>query len=102
MRRRDFITLLGAAMAIAPPFAARGQQKAVPVIGFVGGFNPGMTAQIALQDVAFRQGLSETGYVDGQNVVIEYRGAGGHLDQLPALAADLGRPEGRRDRYPGR
>jgi len=59
------------------------------VIGFVGGFNPGMTAQIALQDVAFRHGLSETGYVDGQNVVIEYRGAGGHLDQLPALAADL-------------
>jgi len=89
MRRRDFITLLGAAMAIAPPFPARGQQKAMPVIGFIGGFNPGMTAQIALQDVAFRQGLSETGYVDGQNVVIEYRGAGGHLDQLPALAADL-------------
>jgi putative ABC transport system substrate-binding protein len=89
MRRRDFITLLGAAMAITPLFAARGQQKGMPVIGFIGGFNPGMAGQIALQDVAFRQGLSETGYVDGQNVVIEYHGSEGHLDELPALAADL-------------
>jgi putative ABC transport system substrate-binding protein len=68
------------------PLVARAQQKAMPAIGFIGGFNPGMTAQIQLQDVAFRQGLAETGYVDGQNVVIEYHGGEGHLDRLPALA----------------
>src|SRR5258708_1120456 len=76
-------------MAIARPFAARGQQKAMPVIGFVGGFNPTMTAQIELEQAAFREGLSETGYVDGQNVAIEYRRGEGHIDRLPALAADL-------------
>ena len=67
----------------------RAQQKAMPVIGFLGGFNPTMKAQIELEQAAFRQGLSKTGYVEGQNVVIEYRRGEGHLDRLPALAADL-------------
>jgi putative ABC transport system substrate-binding protein len=89
MNRRDFIALLGAAGAIARPLAARAQQKAMPVIGFLGGFNPGMKAQIELEQAAFRQGLAETGYVEGQNVAIEYRRGEGHLDRLPALAADL-------------
>jgi putative ABC transport system substrate-binding protein len=61
----------------------------MPVIGFLGGFNPGMKALIELELAAFRQGLSETGWVDGQNVAIEYYRAEGHLDRLPALAADL-------------
>jgi putative ABC transport system substrate-binding protein len=61
----------------------------MPVIGFLGGFAPSANAQIELELAAFRQGLSETGYVEGQNVTIEYRRAEGHLDRLPALAADL-------------
>ena len=65
------------------------QQKAMPVIGVLGGFLPSMNAQIELELAAFRQGLGETGYVEGQNVAIEYRRAEGHLDRLPALAADL-------------
>jgi putative tryptophan/tyrosine transport system substrate-binding protein len=89
MRRRDFITLLGAAMAIARPFPARGQQKAMPVIGFLGSFRRGSNAVLELSLAAFGRGLAETGYVEGQNVAIEYRRAEGHIDRLPALAADL-------------
>jgi putative tryptophan/tyrosine transport system substrate-binding protein len=65
------------------------QQKAMPVIGFLGSFPPSMNAQIELEQAAFRHGLAETGYVEGQNVAIEYRRAEGHIDRLPALAADL-------------
>jgi putative ABC transport system substrate-binding protein len=88
MNRRQFIVAIGSA-ASTWPLVVRAQQKEVPVIGVLGGFSPAVIAQIELELAAFRQGLSETGYVDGQNVAIEYRRAEGHLDRLPALAADL-------------
>ena len=87
MKRRDLLLLLGGALTAAR--ALRAQQKAMPVIGFLGAFPPAMNAQIELEQAAFRQGLAETGYAEGQNVAIEYRRAEGHLDRLPALAANL-------------
>ena len=85
LKRRDLIALLVSA-AVGRPLAARAQQKAPPVVGFLGSTSPGGFASYV---AAFRQGLSETGYVDGRNVSIEYRWAEDHHDRLPGLAADL-------------
>jgi putative ABC transport system substrate-binding protein len=85
MRRRELI--LGIGGLISTPINARGQQKTMPVIGVLSTASPGPTVDPF--DARFRQGLGETGYVEGQNTVIEYRWAEGHLDRLPALATEL-------------
>jgi hypothetical protein len=82
MRRRELMLLLGSMMTASRAIWA--QQKTMPVIGFFA-----VSGAVAAPTAAFRQGLSETGYVDGQNLTIEYRWAEGRYDRLPALAAEF-------------
>ena len=85
MRRREFVSLFGGAAAVWP-IAARAQQSAVPVVGFITGFSADAAARYV---AAFRKGLNQTGHVEGQNVTVEYHWLEGHYDRLPALMADL-------------
>jgi ABC-type uncharacterized transport system substrate-binding protein len=84
MRRRTFITLLGG--AVVWPVMTRAQQQAMPIVGYLGAETP---ERFGIRLTAFHQGLSETGYEEGRNVIVEYRWANGQNDRLPGLAADL-------------
>ena len=87
--RRELIRVLGGAVAW-PPLVARAQQPTTPVIGFLSGRSPDDSSHLV---AVFRQGLKEAGFIEGQNVLIEYRWAEGHYDRLLALATDLVRRE---------
>src|SRR5215813_2120922 len=86
MRRREFVKLIGGSVATASPLAARAQQSATPVIGFISSRSQKESTTVV---DAFRQGLRDLGYVDGQNVTVEYQWADGQLDRLPTIAAHL-------------
>src|ERR671931_447465 len=84
MRRREFVTLFGG--AVAWPLAARAQQPAMPVVGYLSSLGQAISVRF---DAAFRRGLSDMGYFEGQNVSVEYRWITDRYDALPAMAADL-------------
>src|SRR5436190_20205439 len=86
MRRREFITMLGGAAAAWPLAAGAQQLPALPVIGFMSGRAPEESAHLI---AAFRKGLNDIGFVEGQNIAIEFRWARGQYDRLPAFAAEL-------------
>jgi len=88
VKRREFLLLLSGAVTV--PSALSAQQKSVPAVGYLGGASPDAFAPFL---AAFRQGLKETGFVEGQDVAIEYRWAEGQYDRLPSLAADLVGPK---------
>ena len=88
MKRRHFIAAAGS--AVLWPLVARAQQPVKPVVGYLGAETP---ERFGIRLTAFRQGLSETGYDEGRNVIIEYRWADGHMDRLPALAAEFVRQQ---------
>jgi putative ABC transport system substrate-binding protein len=88
IRRREFITLLGAAAVVWPP-AANAQQRAMSMVGYLYAGSPGPTAHLT---EAFRKGLRQAGFVEGRDVAIEYRWADGDFNRLPELAADLASP----------
>ena len=96
IRRREFITLLGGAAA-SWPIVTHAQRSAIPVIGYL---NLGSPESDTPRLTGLRQGLNQTGYVEGRNFVIEYRWAGNQADRLPALAADLGQLRPRSPRRP--
>jgi putative ABC transport system substrate-binding protein len=95
MRRREFITLVGG--AVGWPLIAHAQESATPVIGFLNGASPEVYAPYV---AAFRQGLKEAGYIDGQNVAIEYRWAEGHYERLPAALLPISWQRLRPARFP--
>src|SRR5262245_43443174 len=86
LRRRQFITLLGGGAAAAWPLAARAQQPALPVVGYLGSTTPEMSTK---RLAAFRKGLRDAGFEEGQNVAIEFRWADGREERMPELVADL-------------
>src|SRR5215831_6262657 len=86
IERRKFLATLGGAAAVAWPLAARAQQAAMPVIGFLSSRSPSESTGVV---AAFRQGLGEMGFVEGRHLAIAFRWAEGHYDRLPALAAEL-------------